>query len=481
MSSPSRSVVAIDLGASSCRVSLMQWREESGHVQTVHRFPNGAITANGHLHWDIARICDEIVAGLRKCADLTDGPIESIGVDGWGVDYVRVSDDDTPVANPFCYRDARAELGQKALWKALPPRRIYELTGIQHMAFNTVNQLYQDKCEDLPAGKFWLNVPEYTLFWLGGKPVAEYTNAANTQMLRAGTLEWCDEIFEAAGFDKAKTPRVVPPGTILGSLKRPLSELPAFRNTRLIAPACHDTGAAVAGIPSEGDDWAFISSGTWSLVGAVLPKPCTNNLAAQYDFSNEGGLDGSVRFLKNVNGMWLLQECLREWTLMGKDWDISLLVKACEQLPAPNSFLHVDDPELLHPDKMLERISSVLQKQGLAGISNDPEDEPEVANLIFHSLAARYAEVLKQLSDVTGKVLHCVYIVGGGSQNEFLNRLIGEATGLEIRRGAVESSTVGNLAIQMAVLDGSTSLETGVSPGAVAQWSRRLIDVPQTH
>jgi rhamnulokinase len=366
-----------------------------------------------------------------------------------------------------------------AFWKVLPPEQIYKLTGIQHMALNTLYQLYQDRCEGLPEGKFWLNIPEYILYRLGGKPVAEYTSATNTQMLRAGKLVWCDEIFEAAGFDKATAPRLVPPGTVLGSLRGSLSDLPALRNTLLIAPACHDTGSAVAGIPSEGDDWAFLSSGTWSLLGAVLPTPCTNNLAAQHNFSNEGGLGGRVRFLKNLNGMWLIQECLREWKSMGRSWDISSLVNACEKLPPPKAFLQVDDPSLLLPDKMLERINSVLQKQGLPNVSTDPADAPEAANLIFHSLAVRYAEVLRYLSTVTGKTLQRLYVVGGGSKNEFLNRLIGEAAGLEIRRGAAESSTIGNLAIQLAVLDGAASPETGVSPESVAEWSRRLVDVPQ--
>jgi rhamnulokinase len=476
----SRTSIAVDLGASSCRVSLLQWQQGSGNIRTVHRFPNSAITIDDRLYWDIERICAEVAAGIRKCAQIAEEPIDSIGIDGWGVDYVRVGSDGAPLSNPFCYRDARAERGKNAFWKVMPPQRIYELTGIQHMALNTLYQLYEDKCEGLPTGKFWLNVPEYTLYRLGGKPVAEYTSAANSQMLRAGKLEWCDEVFEAAGFDKAVAPKIVPPGTVLGPLKGPFSDLPALRNTLLIAPACHDTGSAVAGIPSEGDDWAFLSSGTWSLLGSVLSMPCTNDLASQHNFSNEGGLGGRVRFLKNLNGMWLIQECQREWVSMGKNWDIATLVCACEILPPPKFFLQVDDPSLLLPDKMLERINSVLQKQGLACVSTDPANAPETANLIFHSLAARYAEVLQYLSSVTGKTLRRLYVVGGGSKNEFLNRLIEEATGLEVRRGAAESSTIGNLAIQLAVMDGAMSAEKGVLPEAVAEWSRHLVDVPQT-
>jgi rhamnulokinase len=253
-----------------------------------------------------------------------------------------------------------------------------------------------------------------------------------------------------------------------------LAELLAFRATRLIAPACHDTGSAVAGIPDAGDDWAFISSGTWSLVGTVLPEARTTAAARRHNFSNEGGLGGAVRFLKNVNGMWLLEECLRSWREEGADWDFAGIIGACRALDPPRELLAVDDPDLLLGHRMPERINSVLRNHGCQEIPTHPSMAPRFANLIFHSLANRYAEVLRQLTEVTAKPLRKLFVVGGGSRNGYLNDLIGKCCGVEVILGPVESTTVGNAAIQMAVLDGSVEPVWGVLPAAVAQWSQAI-------
>jgi rhamnulokinase len=468
-------VIAIDLGAESCRVSLATHSKDSTKVRKVYSFPNAPISLDGHLYWDLSAIQDGVLRGIGLCAEQAGGPIASIGVDGWAVDYVRLNGDYEPIANPFCYRDSRTETRQAELWKRISAERIYTLTGIQHLRINTLYQLYADRLDAIPRAAKWLNVPEYILQFLGGSPVAEYSNATHTQMVVCGKREWSSEIFAAAGLDRTAAPEIVPAGTLLGKYSNKLSTGSELKNTVLIAPACHDTGSAVAGIPAEGDDWAFISSGTWSLIGTVLPKPCTSESAQVNNFSNEGGLGGQSRFLKNVNGMWILKECLRWWEERGVNWELNAIVEACGKLAAPRALLNVDDPALLLPGNMPERINSSLAENGGTLLpTNTGEDALHFANLIFHSLASRYREVLEQLASITSKKIKRIYIVGGGSRNHLLNKLIAERTGMEVIRGPVESSTIGNLAVQFAVLAGARDAKTGVLPQAVTACSRRL-------
>jgi len=265
-----RRVVAIDLGAESCRVSLLNWHPQGATLRIVHRFHNGPHERDGHLYWNIPGLREGLLEGLRLAAREASGPIDSIGVDGWAVDYVRVNGNYQPLQDPFCYRDPRTEKIPARFWETLPAERLYAITGVQMLRFNTLYQLIADRDAGLPDGPCWLNLPEYILCSLGGRPVSEFTLATHTQLLSATDRAWSPEIFRAAGLDQSKVPELVPPGTIVGQLKGELAQLPEFWNTKLIAPSCHDTGSAVAGIPHSGDDCAFISSGTWSLVGTVL-------------------------------------------------------------------------------------------------------------------------------------------------------------------------------------------------------------------
>jgi rhamnulokinase len=469
-----RRVIAIDLGAESCRVSLLDWQPQGATLRIVHRFHNGPHERDGHLYWDVSGLREGLLEGLRLAAREASGPIDSIGVDGWAVDYVRVDGDCKPLQDPFCYRDPRTEKIPAQFWKTLPAERLYAITGVQMLRFNTLYQLIADHDAGLPDGACWLNLPEYILCGLGGRPVSEFTLATHTQLVSATDRAWSAEIFRAAGLDQSKAPELVAPGTIVGQLKGELAQLSAFRNTKLIAPSCHDTGSAVAGIPHSGDDCAFISSGTWSLVGTVLDHPCLSEAAFKQNISNEGGLEGSSRFLKNVNGMWLIEECMRHWHSEGKEWSIASLIEACRSLPAPKEFLDVDHSELHLSGHMPQRINSVLKLSGYAPLPEDPEAAPQFANLIFHSLAARYTEVLRMISEVAGKRFRRVYIVGGGNRNTFLNQLLQERSRLEVIRGPIECSTIGNAAIQLAALEGRTGSNFGVSREAVAEWSHRL-------
>lgn len=473
--SDSRALVAVDLGAESCRVSLLRWVGHKPSLQLVHRFANNPREVDGGLRWDLSCIVSGVEDGLRKCADLAPEGIRSIAVDGWAVDYVRLDAADQPLADPFCYRDPRNAAAQVEAHRKCSQERMRELTGIQIISLNTVYQLYADRLAGLPEGAQWINLPEYLLSHWGGERVAEYTNATHTGLVDLYQKQWCREIFDALGINPACAPKLVPPGTDLGRLTGPLAALPAFADTALIAPACHDTAAAIAGIPATGNDWAYISSGTWSLVGTLIEQP-RNNAEAQADnFTNLGAVGGRICFHKNVNGMWLIRQCMDEWAARGRKWEIAALCAEAEKVRRPDGLLDVDDPDLVLPERMPQRINAQRVKRGLAALDESPANAPQFASLIFHSLAARYAEVLDRVAALTGKRLKRLFIVGGANQNAFLNHLTAEATGLEVFRGSAESSTVGNLAVQLAVLEGSRDPVTGAHAEPVARWAAMLM------
>jgi rhamnulokinase len=406
--------------------------------------------------------------GLRRAADLAPDGIDSIGVDGWAVDYVRLGSDGQPLASPFCYRDPRNAAAEARALQKISAERLYQLTGVQSLSLNTLYQLCADNASGISPSAPWINLPEYFLYRLGGRTVSEYTNATHTGLVDLETKSWCPEIFAALGLGLAAAPELVPSGTDVGRLSGPLAALPAFRNTRLIAPACHDTASAIAGIPAGNGNWAYISSGTWSLVGAVLPRARAEDSARKRGFTNLGAAGGGVCFHVNVNGMWLLSQCMKRWREQGASLDLDSLIAAAEKLPLSGPLLQVDDPELLLPGDMPRRINLQRQRLGLATLPESPSSAPAFANLIFHSLAARYAEVLSALPTRPDEV----FIVGGGSRNQFLNRLSEQACGIRVSTGHVESSTIGNFAIQLAVLNQSTQ------PTAenIACWARVLKD-----
>jgi rhamnulokinase len=469
-------LVAVDLGAESCRVSLLRWIEGQPEIRLIHRFASSARKQGNGLRWDIAAIQEGVEEGLRACAQFAPEGIAAIGVDGWAVDYVRVGPGGNPVANPFCYRDERTVESQNLVHSRISPDRLYQLTGVQILALNTLYQLRADG--DAEQNLPWINLPEFLLYRLGGRRVSEYTNATHTQLLGVGDHAWSPEIFKAAGLDMSAAPPLVSPGTDIGQLQGPLASLPAFRNTRLIAPACHDTASAIAGIPAQGDDWAFISSGTWSLVGCVLGSACVIEAARSKNFSNEGGVGGRIYFLKNVNGMWLLRQCIEHWRSQGQTWTVEQLVDASANVDAPEGLLDVDDPDLLLPGDMPARINAQRKCSGQAAIPEGADMAPKMTSLILHSLAARYAAVLENASSISGKTFKRLYIVGGGNKNSVLNQLTARATGLQVLTGSTESATVGNFAIQLAALDGKYTNEVGVMANAVAEWAAILANQP---
>lgn len=469
-----KALIAIDLGAQSCRVSLLRFEHGEPVVTVVHRFSNAPLVSDESLHWNIEEIWEGVESGIRACAARAPEGIASIGVDGWAVDYVRMHESGYPEANPFCYRDVRTERAEKEVHTLIPSARLYELTGTQILRINTIYQLYADKLDRKGVATPWVNLPEYITYRLCGNVVAEYTNATHSGLVAIGVHRWSKEVFDAVGLNLTAAPRIVASGTIVGNLRGDLSELSALQDTKVIVPACHDTASAIAAIPATGNEWAFISSGTWSLVGTVLDAPCVTDEARSQNFTNLGGIGGKICFLKNVNGMWLLRQCMDEWEANGVVWKLEDLLAACESLPAPSHLIDVDAPELMLPGNAIEKINAQLTAAGGRPLVADSIDAPATANLVCHSLADRYANVLRSIETTAKKKLRRVFIVGGGNRNRLLNRLTREKSGMDVVLGSSESTTIGNFAIQLAALDGEWIPGIGVPADAVAKWAQSL-------
>jgi rhamnulokinase len=466
------SLVAIDLGAESCRVSLLTPGTEGPQIRLVHRFPNAPVSRGESLFWDLEQILLEIERGLLRCGEQATAPVASIGVDGWAVDYVRLDGAGRPIGLPFCYRDLRTEAMVKALEGRCPREELFALSGAQPLRINTQFQLMADHAAGVPASARWINLPEYVLATLGGRMVAEYTNATHTALVDMRRRSWCQKVFDLSGLQIEAAPPLVATGTDVGEVRSFEATAPALRHTRLVATACHDTASAVAAIPLDGDDWAYISSGTWSLVGTLLDQPITTAEACSAGFTNQGAAGDRVCFHKNVNGMWLLKQTLAQLCPDGERWPMQDFIAAAESLPAPDFLLDVDDPELLLPGTMASRLNAQRRRQGRAAIKETPDGMPRFASLIFHSLAARYATVLRDAERLTGKRFSRLAIVGGGSLNRFLNQLTAEATGLKVYCGVAESATIGNFAIQLATWEGEQN-----SPARIAHWAGVLTEL----
>jgi rhamnulokinase len=462
--------VAVDLGAESCRVSLLQWNDGVPHITLVHRIANGPVAQGERLRWNLQAIWAGVEEGLRRCAGIAGEGIASIAVDGWATDYVRLNEEGLASGDPFCYRDPRTIAAERAVHERIDARHLYALNGLQRLRFNTVYQLYADQMAGIPAAVPWINLPEYVLYRLGGRRVAEYTNATHTGLVSVAGRTWCAEVFDRVGLDPAAAPELVPPGTDVGALRGPLAAMPAFSATRLIAPACHDTASAIAGIPGSADECAYISSGTWSLVGALLDRPCNTELAFERDFTNQGAVAGQMLFHKNVLGMWLLRQSIEHWNGKGeRQWSVPDLIAQADGLAPPDQVFDVDQEDLILPGNLPALINQQRRQAGLVPLSEEPQDAPAFTSLILHSLAARYGEVFRDLTEVTGQRLQMLYIVGGGSRNALLNRLTQDATGLEVRCGYVESTTIGNFAIQLAA-----GAQGAPSKAEIGHWAAML-------
>lgn len=448
-----RARVAIDLGAESCRVSLLRWHDGQPSIQLIHRIPNGPVHVKGTLRWPLDAILTGLDEGLRKAAQSAPEGVASIAVDGWAVDYVRLNQNGDPLGPPFCYRDERTTISKNAADKLADPEWMFRHTGAQPLRINTVYQLMADSAFGIDPHVPWVNLPEYVLFRLGGRRVSEYTNATHTGLVDIKTGDWSEPLLKQLGLNKDMLPPIVPTGTVIGKLQGPLADLKAFRDTQLIVPACHDTASAIAGISTPMECTAYICSGTWSLVGTIIESPFTSQEAMRAGFTNQGAAGGGFCFHSNVNGMWILKQCLESWRSEGRPWDLSQLIGKAAEVDQFPGIAPVDAPSLLLDGDMPARLNEQLRLAGYAKIPDRAGNEPVFARVIFESLATRYAAAISSLEHMLGCALNQIHILGGGSLNQLLTRLTADRTGRLVERGNVESSTVGNFAVQLASIE----------------------------
>jgi rhamnulokinase len=468
MQEPAR--VAIDLGAESCRVSLLRWKGGRPAIEVIHRIPNGPVHRDTGLHWALDTILAGLEDGLRKAAEAAPEGIASIGVDSWGVDYVRLSGDGGALRDPFCYRDERTLATKEAADLLFPPHELYQRTGVLPLRINTAYQLLADPDAGIDSHAPWVMMPEYVLYWLGGRRVSEYTHATHTGLVDLTTHDWSAEVFERLNIPIDAAPPLVRAGTILGRMQGPLSALDAFRETQLIAPACHDTASAIAGIPTDLSSTAYICSGTWSLVGTLTTVPVTTREAFNAGYTNLGAATGELCFHTLINSMWLLKQSMEAWSAEGRPWKIEELVEKAADCEAPG-LLDMDSETLMLDSKMTQRINSELERLGFASIPDVAGNEPIFARTIFESLAARYASSLTSLQAMLGRKMERIHMLGGANRNKLLVRLTEERTGLPVEIGQTESSTIGSLAVQLAAGEAR-----GVSAEAVRRWAKRLCE-----
>ena len=476
MPEPAR--IAIDLGAESCRVSLLRWLDDRPSIELIHRIPNGPVHRGISMHWPLDAILAGLEEGLRKAAQAAPEGIASIAVDSWSVDYVRLDAGGKPLREPFCYRDERTTAAKEAADAIAPPVELFQRNGALPLRLNTVYQLLADPAagprDRIDPHTPWVMMPEYVLYWLGGRRVAEYTNATHTGLVSLKTGDWDAELFRSLDLPLDAAPPIVRAGTILGRLRGPLAALEAFRNTQIIAPACHDTASAIAGIPSDLSSTLYICSGTWSLVGTLTSTPVTTREAFDARYTNLGAATGELCFHTLVNGMWLVKQCMDSWSADGRPWTIEDLVQKAAACKAFPGVIDVDAEPLLLDSGMPERINHELWRLRLDPIPDVAGNEPVFARVIFESLAARYASALASLEKMLGRKLERIHILGGASRNKLLNELTAERTGLPVESGQPESSTIGNLAVQLAA---SQANGQPITPEAVRQWAARLCGV----
>jgi rhamnulokinase len=439
--------IAVDLGAGSGRVFLVGAAPGEFLIEEAHRFHYPPVRRDGHLRWDLSNIFAEIKAGLYAAGNIArrlGRPVASVGVDSWGVDYGLIDAGGNLVEEPICYRDERTAGVMEQVFELAPRAEIFAGAGIQFLAFNTLFQLFAHAKSGIPthAAKMLL-IPDLINFLLTGKTVTEYTNATTTQLIDAETRAWDYQLIERLGLPARLMAEIVPAGADLGPLKPELAEELNLNGARVVAPATHDTGSAVAGAPLE-DGWAYISSGTWSLVGVELNRTLINTEVARHNFTNEGGAFGTIRFLKNVMGLWILESCRREWRERGLEVDYDVLLARAPARLVSTALIYPDDERFFNPPSMTAAITEQLAETGQS-IDDDPAS---ITATILDSLALRYASVIRAIETLIKKPINGAHIVGGGSQNQYLNQATANASQKTVLAGPAEATVIGNALVQ---------------------------------
>ncbi len=440
--------LAFDLGASSGRAVIGRFDGSTVELEEIHRFANGPIPVAGGLYWDALRLYDDMLTGLRKCARISGPEPAGIGIDTWGVDFALLDDRDELLGNPRCYRDPRVQGMMDRAFSRVSREAIFEQTGLQFLEINTLYQLLsmtEKNPRRLRMASTFLMMPDLFNFWLTGRKVCEFSNATTTQFHNPGTGGWATDLLDRLGIPADMLPEIVLPGTTLGPLRPEIAADAGIRSGGVIAPACHDTGSAVAAVPFSSPDTAYISSGTWALLGAELPAPMVTRAALRHNFTNEGGVCGTYRFLKNITGLWIVQECRRIWENQGRATSFAELVRLAETAPALTSFIDPDHSDFLEPGDMPARIRAYCGRTG----QTRPATEGAVIRCALESLALKCRCVLEDLESVLERRLHTIHVVGGGVHNTLLNQFTANATGRPVVAGPAEATAMGNILMQV--------------------------------
>jgi rhamnulokinase len=442
--------LAFDLGAESGRAVLGKLDGGRLSVRELHRFPNTPVRLFGHFHWNIFTLFEEMKKAMKACAsEVPSGPA-SIGVDTWGVDFGLLARDGSILGLPFCYRDARTQGAMEEFFKLVPREELYEATGIQFMPFNTLFQIYsmvRDRSPILDAASDLLFMPDLFNYLLTGKKASEFTMATTSQIFNPRTRSWDPGLFQAMGLSKKILQEVLEPGKVLAHLLPDVARETELKDVPVVATASHDTGAAVAAVPARGRNWAYISSGTWSLVGVEERAPIITREALDRNFTNEGGVAGTIRFLKNVTGLWLVQQCRKAWEGT-RAYSYDELTRMAAAAPPFQALIDPDAPEFLHPPDMPEAIRAYCRKTGQA----PPLSAASLVRSVFESLALKYRLIIDQMENIVGHPIERVHIIGGGSQNHLLCQFAANATGRAVSAGPAETTAVGNILVQAMAL-----------------------------
>ncbi|NIA06962.1 MAG: rhamnulokinase [Actinobacteria bacterium] len=452
--------IAVDLGAESGRVMLGTVSAEKLSLEEIFRFANNPIKEDGHLKWDFDGLFSQIKTGIAKAIKQSDGEISGIGVDSWGVDFGLLDENGELIENPYHYRDSRTEGVMEKAFELMDKGDIYRNSGIQFMPINTVYQLLAMRLANsqaLAKAKKLVFMADLVSRCLCGRAYAEYTLASTSQLMDMRTGQWSQAIFDKLALPLEIMPEVIKPGTIAGQLTPQICEELGCGPIRLIAVGSHDTADAVAAVPVNSNSWEYLSSGTWSLIGIETPQAIINDKSEKYSFTNEGGVEDTIRFLKNIVGLWILQECRRQWQREGTDLSYAELTSMAKDASPFAAYMDPDYGEFLSPGNMPEKINQYLTKTGQYKL----DDKGQIVRLILESLAFKYREVIEAIEDTTSQRLDVLHIVGGGIKNELLCQFAANATGKKVIAGPVEATACGNILMQALACGQIGSLAQG--------------------
>lgn len=441
-----KKVLAFDFGASSGRAIIGSFNGEKITLKEVHRFTNDPVDLGGTLYWDVLRLFYEIKQGIVKAKIA--GGFDSIGIDTWGVDFGLIDKNGRLLENPVHYRDKRTSGLVEESFKSVPRQKMYDITGIQFMELNTLFQLIslkKQRPEMLERADKMLFMPDLFAYFLTGKMCSEYSIASTSQLIDINTRSWSKELLDAFGIKESLFAPLTEPGTQLGNLSKEICEECGVESVPVISVCGHDTQSAITAVPCESGDFAFLSSGTWSLFGTELQKPIVNETSLKINITNEGGFGGTTGFLKNIIGLWLIQESRRQWQREGKDYSYADLEKLALSEEPFKCFIDPDAPEFVPQGNIPERVREFCRKTG----QYVPESVGEIMRCIYESLAMKYRMTFEKLCECTGKDYPVIHVIGGGTKDGLLCRMTASSCGKTVKAGPIEATVMGNVAVQL--------------------------------